>query len=328
MSAEKCQELLNNLLEYSCLPEFSDQMSIARDLYAIATGKVNDDDPFYDSRMCSFQEYFLFDYRLSDVFSGSTVFELYLLQAQSRLSPEELSQYEQLRSFRHSLFVVEKVVPYCLLVTDLIAQQRFEVHALSEYMFVGFEVGLVFEGRAVTFQGRDYFTGAFIIHPEDVRGRIEKYVRQFLNSGIHCNAQHTADWRAELTRRHALLSSVSEQKRVAESADKKRAIDLLKANKQLVSVSRIVSSPHLVMALGRQEVVSPSVPETPFYDPVPLIHKLAYCEMKSYRYKHIGPEKVYTLEADEQGKMVLAPSLNHPTSEPPAVVPTSTKAIG
>jgi len=31
---------------------------------------------------------------------------------------------------------------------------------------------------------------------------------------------------------------------------------MLKANKQLVSVSRIVSSPHLVMAIGRQEQVS------------------------------------------------------------------------
>ncbi|MEN9826443.1 MAG: hypothetical protein RI953_2188, partial [Pseudomonadota bacterium] len=206
-------------------------------------------------------------------------------------------------------------------------QQKFEVYSLSEFMFAGFEIGLVFEGRAVTFNGVDYFTGAFIIHPEDVRGKIEKYVRQFLVSGIHCNAQHTADWRAELTRRHALLSSVSEQKRVAETADKKRAIDMLKANKQLVSVSRIVSSPHLVMAIGRQEQVSPSVPETSFYDAIPLIHKLAYCEMKSYRYKHIGPEKVYTLEADDQGKMVLAPSLNHPNSDAPAVVPTSGKAI-
>jgi hypothetical protein len=327
MSAEQCQELLNTLLDYSCAPEFSDQMSIARELFAIATGKVNDDDPFYDSRMCSFQEYFLFDYRLSDVFSGSTVFELYLLQSQTRLSPQELNNFEQFRSFRHSLFLVEKVNPQSLLVTDLIAQQRFEVFSLSEFMFAGFEAGLVFEGRSVSFNGRDYFTGAFIIHPEDVRSRIEKYIRQFLHSGIHCNAQHTADWRAELTRRHALLSSVSEQKRVAENADKKRAIDMLKANKQLVSVSRIVSSPHLVMAIGRQEQVSPSVPETFFYDAVPLIHKLAYCEMKSYRYKHIGPEKVYTLENDEQGKMMLAPSLNHPSSEPPAVIPSSGKAM-
>ncbi|NBX16965.1 MAG: hypothetical protein EBR09_06320 [Proteobacteria bacterium] len=327
MSAEKCQELLNTLLDYSCAPEFSDQMSIARELFAIATGKVNDDDPFYDSRMCSFQEYFLFDYRLSDVFSGSTVLELYLLQSQSRLSPEELNDFEQFRSFRHSLFLVEKVLAQSLIVTDLIAQQRFEVFSLSEFMFAGFEAGLVFEGRSISFNGSDYFTGAFIIHPEDVRGRIEKYVKQFLYSGIHCNAQHTADWRAELTRRHALLSSVSEQKRVAENADKKRAIDMLKANKQLVSVSRIVSSPHLVMAIGRQEQVSPSVPETSFYDAVPLIHKLAYCEMKSYRYKHIGPEKVYTLENDDQGKMMLAPSLNHPTSEPPAVIPSSGKAM-
>lgn len=327
MNAERCQDLLNTLLDYSCAPEFADQMRIARELFAIATGKVNDDDPFYDSRMCSFQEYFLFDYRLSDVFSGSTVYETWLLQAQTKMNPEELNEYEQFRSFRHSLFLVERLNANSLTVTDLIAHQRFDVFSLPQFMFAGFEPGLVFEGRAVTFGGLDYFTGAFIIHPEDVRGRIEKYVKQFLNSGMHCNAQHTADWRAELTRRHALLSSVSEQKRIAESADKKRAVDMLKANKQLVSVSRIVSSPHLVMAIGKHEQVSPFVPETPFYDAVPLIHKLAYCEMKSYRYRHIGPEKVYTLEADDQGKMVLAPSLSHPSSDSPAVVPSSGKAV-
>ncbi len=324
MSSERCQDLLNTLLDYSCSPEFSEQMRIARELFAIATGKVNDDDPFYDSRMCSFQEYFLFDYRLSDVFSGSTVFETWLLQSQTRLSPEELNQYEQIRSFRHSLFLVEKVKTSSLVVTDLIARQRFEVFSLPQFLFAGFDAGLVFEGRAITFEGIDYFTGAFIIHPEDVRGRIEKYVKQFLNSGVFCDAQHTADWRAELNRRHALLSSVSEQKRNAESADKKRAVDMLKANKQLVSVSRIVSSPHLVMALGKQEAVSPFVPETPFYDAIPLIHKLAYCEMKSFRYRHIGPEKVYTLEADEHGKMVLAPSLNHSVGD---AVASSAKVV-
>ena len=52
MNAERCQDLLNTLLDYSCAPEFADQMRIARELFAIATGKVNDDDPFYDSRMC------------------------------------------------------------------------------------------------------------------------------------------------------------------------------------------------------------------------------------------------------------------------------------
>lgn len=302
-------------------------MRIARELYAIATGKVNDDDPFYDSRMCSFQEYFLFDYRLSDVFSGSTVFETWLLKAQTHMTPEELNEYEQFRSFRHSLFLVERISSNSLIVADIIAYQRFEVFSLPQFMFAGFEPGLVFEGRAITFGGVDYFTGAFIIHPEDVRSRIEKYVKQFLTSGMHCNAQHTADWRAELTRRHALLSSVSEQKRVAESADKKRAVDMLNASKQLVSVSRIVSSPHLVMAIGRKEQVSPFVPETPFYDAIPLIHKLAYCEIKSYRYRHIGPEKVYTLEADEQGKMVLVPSLNHPTSDSQVVISSSGKAV-
>ena len=56
-----CQEILNTLHEYAFSSEFMGQMQIARELFALATGMVHDDDPFYDSRMAFFQEYFVFD---------------------------------------------------------------------------------------------------------------------------------------------------------------------------------------------------------------------------------------------------------------------------
>jgi hypothetical protein len=52
------------------------------------------------------------------------------------------------------------------------------------------------------------------------------------------------------------------------------------------------------MSLGMQLEASPFVPETPFYDLLPLLHGLAYCEIRSYRYKHIDPIKVYEMGTD------------------------------
>lgn len=299
MVAEKCQELLNALHEYSCASEFSNQMQVARELYSIATGKVNDDDPFYESRMASFQEFFLFDYRLSEVFSGATVFEAFLMNAQTRLSPADLLCFEQLRNFRHSLFLVEKVRSDKVLVKDLLARVDDMVFPLPEFSFAGFEVRQIFEGRLLNFEGVNFFTGAFIFHPKDVVGLIHKHVKDFLWSNIHCKACEDVDWRAEISRRHDLLSNVAQQKRQAERAEKKRAIDVLNVSKQLVNVSRVVSSPNLVMSIGRAEVLSPFIPETLFYEPLGLMQRLAYCEIRSFRYKHIDPVKVYAFEGED-----------------------------
>ena len=273
-------------------------MQIARELFAIATGKVNDDDPFFDNRMGAFQEYFLFDYRLSEIFSGSTVFETFLLNAQIRLNPAELNEFEQIRNFRHSLFIVEKYKADLLIVTDIFAREKFEAHPLPDYAFAGFEQSQVFEGRLVNFGGVNYFTGAFIFHPKDVRPLIAKYVKDFLRAETFCKAEKSLNWKSEILRRGDLLKAVAEQRRQADKSERRRAIDVLNVTKQLVTVSRIVASPNLIMSIGTTDQVSPFVPETPFFDQSVLLQQLAYCEIRSYRYKHIDPTKVYAFDAD------------------------------
>jgi hypothetical protein len=297
MSPVECHECLATLLEYSCQAEFAEQMQIARDLYSLATGKVNDDDPFYESRMGGFHEHFLFDYRLADVFSGATVFELFLLNAQTTLSLEDMSRYEQLRSVRQSLFRVEKVKEDGLVVTDLLVGDRILVSQLPQYGFDGFNVGSIFQGRTLFFTGRNYFTGAFVFHPKEVTELIVKLTRDFLKNVPKCLAKIGHDWRHELQRRHELLSEVADQKKEVEG-ERRRAIDFLKVNKQLLSVSREVISPNLVMALGRDYEVSSFVPESPFYLAEGFLQRLAYCQLRAFRYRHIDPLKVYDLESE------------------------------
>jgi hypothetical protein len=297
VAALSCQECLTALLEYGCQPEFADQMQIARELFSLATGKVNDDDPFYEGRMAAFQEFFTFDYRLADVFSGATVFELFLLNAQMTLDPAAIGRFEQLRSFQHSLFLVEKVRADAIIAQDLISGARLLASSLPDWRFDGFEPGVVFDGRLVTFEGRHFFTGAFIFHPTDVTGLIIKLVRDWLRHASFCQAREDLDWHAELQRRHELLAEVASRKREAGMAEKIRAVDVLNVTKQLVNVSRTVSNPQLVMALGRDAEVSPFVPETNFLDVEIFLQKLSYCNLRSFRYKHIDPLKVYDLES-------------------------------
>lgn len=296
MSAERCKQILSELMEYSCSPEFASQMQVAREVFEMATGKVNDDDNFYDGRMLAFQEFFIFDYRLSDVFPGSTVFENFLLNAQTQMDANVVYDYEQLRSLRHSLFVVEKGRSESVLVRDLIARTKFEVFPLPDFVLAIFDTVQVFEARIFNFNDRHYFTGAFVFHPKEVRDFIEDFVGEFLTQQTHSNAEQLTDWRSELQRRHELLAVFAEQRRKVEQASKKRAIDLLNVTKHLTPTAYVASSPNLVMALGRNENVSPFVPETPFYSTMPLLQRLAYYEIRTHRYRHIDPLKIYSVE--------------------------------
>jgi hypothetical protein len=298
MSATDCRECLTALLEYACQPEFSSQMHIARELFFLATGKVNDEDPFYEARMASFLEYFTFEYRLAESYSGATILELFLLNGQNSLNAPSLMKYESFRSLQHSLFLIEKSKAEALAVIDLFSGVVHHVRCLPDFRFDGFEPGLVFEGRLLSFEGERFFTTGFVFHPKEVAPLIVKSVRTYLHRYLTQKRWLDADWRQELKRRHDLLAEIAEQKKETQIAEKKRAIDYLKVTKQLVHVSRDISSPSLVMALGRQEEVSPFVPESPFLDLESFLQRLAYCQVKSHRYKHIDPMKVYDLSAE------------------------------
>jgi hypothetical protein len=299
MTASHCQDIIRILSEYSLKHEFKLERQIARELYSISTGKVNDDDPFFEQRMSSFQEFFIFEYRLSEGFSGSSVFETFLYNGQSCYSLEEIGKYEQFRNFRHSLFQVESHKENSLIVTDLISERVDTVFPLPEYSFAGFDLKQIFDGRLINYEGKNYFTKTFILHSKLVRHIIEKNIDEFLKGAIYCQAQKRIDWREELGRRNNLLSSVTNQKLQIQNAGRKKSIDLLNVTKKLADMPRIISSRNLIMSLGMQEEASPFVPETLFYDILPLLHGLAYCEIRSYRYKHIDPIKVYEMGTDK-----------------------------
>ncbi|APJ03793.1 hypothetical protein [Silvanigrella aquatica] len=299
MPAHHCQDILRILSEYSLKPEFKLERQIARELFTISTGKVNDDDPFFEQRMSSFQEFFVFEYRLSEGFSGSTVFETFLYNGQSCYSLDEIVKFEQFRNFRHSLFQVESHKDDCLIVKDLIADRVDTVYPLPDYSFAGFDLKQIFDGRLINYESKNYFTKSFILHSKLVKHIIEKNIDEFLKGTIYCQAQKKIDWREELGRRNNLLSSVTNQKLEIQHAGRKKSIDLLNVTKKLADMPRTISSRNLIMSLGMKEDASPFVPETLFYDILPLLHGLAYCEIRSYRYKHIDPIKIYEMGTDK-----------------------------
>ena len=141
MSGMRCAEILNTLVEFSCKTEFAEQMDIAREFFSIATGKVTDEDSFFESRMNLFQQWFVFDFRLSDVFSGATIFELFLMRrVSSGASAHEVFELEQFRSMRRSLFRIEKANAESVIARDLFADSSIEIWPLPETSLAALEL--------------------------------------------------------------------------------------------------------------------------------------------------------------------------------------------
>lgn len=310
MSGERCQKLLASLLEYSCERKFAEQMAVARELFTVATGMVTDEDPFYDLRMAVFQEYFVFDFRLSEIFPGGTVFEEFLWSSRGSLSPDEVHEYEQLRSVRRSIFVAERAEDTSMLVTDLVSRRQERIHALPRFSLAGFDRGRVFEGRTLAFEGVKYFTGSFILHAEGIRSLIEKRIREHL---MRHAGMPNENWREQLLRRDAMVAQVTEKKSELEQSKNRKSVQVLSIGRELMAMAQNLGCDRLVMGLGVDTEVSPYITEVPFYDVSMLLDSFAYSEIRCHRYRHIEPAKLY---ASAESPLETR---KEPTSVPPAM---------
>lgn len=324
--SQDCSRKLTELLEFACLPEFAEEMIVAREIFMLLSGKVNDDDVSYEQRMLCFQEFFLFEHRLSSPYSGMTLLELYVQRSQTRIHKDELICFEQLRSAGRSLFVLEKAHPTSVHVRDLLGRRVTRVHALPGVSLKDLPTGQVFEARLVCYFGLHFFTGAFIFHPSTVTPLIERLVRAFLDGDAHVvlsspaeapgrgakgagdgSADAQTDWAAFLNDRYETLQKLHTRRESFESDGRKRAVDHLTLSRSLVDVYRMVSAPDQVTTLDGRETAVEScfVPEGPVVPRTALLHILAQCEIRCLRYRHIEPARVYGQSLSREGGQLL-----------------------
>ena len=299
------QNLLYSLYAYSLRDEFKQERQVAREFFLISTGKVYDDDPAFENRMAYFQEFFLFEFRLSEIFSGSTIFETFLFNSLNVFSLKEVQHYEELRNQTHSLFrVISTHENYYLMIKDLLSLRTYRVFPLPSFAFGGLDKNQIFDARMIEYYGVFYLTGAFVLHSKNVYSFIEKKIKKLFKNPDYCQAEHATYWKEELENRNKLFTIMTQQKIQIEQMERKRAVDYLNITKQMVDMPRNVESKNLVMSLGIDEYVSPFVPESPFYNTLLLLHQLAFSEVRCYRYRHIDPLEIYELE-DKKGLELL-----------------------
>lgn len=141
------QEYLDKILEEYTTVSYYDQVVEAKDKYLKLTGPVSDDGEDYESRMNSFNDWYLFNYLPAN--SKSTMVSDYLAKYEV---PNDVAI--SLENIVYSLYEVKKMDKTKTVLKDII--HNYDVVLKGVYRHIGCVKDDIFIGRVLTFAKKDF----------------------------------------------------------------------------------------------------------------------------------------------------------------------------
>lgn len=137
----------------------------AKDKYFSLTGKLDEDKDEFESRMNSFNDWYIFQYRQKD---GSKVIEDYI---RSNQLDEELSQ--ALLNVNHSLFEFTKTsFRKQIVLKDILHDEKITL--VKNHPTISLIEGDVFTGRVIKYKGEHYLLRGVCMLPQGVKSILKK----------------------------------------------------------------------------------------------------------------------------------------------------------
>lgn len=168
------QPFLDELTAFASSEARREDLIAAKAEYFQQTGEVFEDDPFFELRMASFLDYYLFD-RPSPRTGLTPAREL--LQERAALGgPEQAAAFRAFTETLHGLFEVRKVGKGLVRLRELFSGKDYDV--TERRQTVGLEKGDILEARLIPFEGHLLFSQAFIFHPRDAGKAIRAEVKR------------------------------------------------------------------------------------------------------------------------------------------------------
>lgn len=168
------QDELNKVIEYAAGPEFSDEVHKAKKEYQEVVGHIFEDDESFDNRMTAFLEWYTLDRFPAD--SAMTPLMAFVDKNKKDLSPETLKIYEDMAGNIHGIFIVKKIKSDHVIVLNLFDKTKYTVQEKQSELI--FRKSDIFEGRIVTYQEENYFTGTYCFHPQKALKVIKSGISQ------------------------------------------------------------------------------------------------------------------------------------------------------
>lgn len=142
-----------------------------------AIGAVHEEDPFFETYMTAFLEWYIFDRDLAN--KDLPPIRLFYRNHFKEFSDEEKKIYNDFTKFKHSLFFAKKVKEGLLVLQDLHNNETLKIE--GNIVFSGFKNGDIFEATLVPFQGEWRFMKSFCFHPPEAKKFICKEMKKIKN---------------------------------------------------------------------------------------------------------------------------------------------------
>lgn len=158
-------DYLDQVLSLYTQGDYFAELKEAKEKYFSITGKLDEDKEDFESRMNSFNDWYIFQYRQKD---GSKVIEEYIRNHQV---DEELSQ--ALLNVNHSLFEFTRTTfGKQVLLNDILHDEK--VVLKKDHPTISLVKGDIFVGRVIKYQGENYLLRGVCTLPQSVKSVLKK----------------------------------------------------------------------------------------------------------------------------------------------------------
>ncbi len=167
------QPYLEALTAFASEEERREELLAAKAEYFVHTGELFEDDRFFELRMASFLDHYLFDRKCQA--TGRTPAEDFLALKQAEGAPDA-GLYEAFTKTVHGLFEVRKLGKGYVRLRELYSAADHDV--TERRQTVGLDKGDIIEARLIPFDGALVFSQAFTFHPREAAKAILAEVKR------------------------------------------------------------------------------------------------------------------------------------------------------
>lgn len=170
----KIETEIEKILNYYCQGDHYELLRSAKKEFTDATGKIDEEIPEYELRMNSFNDWYLFNYKLS---SGRTIIEDHI--ERSGLD-DELSK--ALSSTNYSLFIFHKRnFRKQIVLKDLVSKKSFVLSKSLKWF--GMVEDDIFVGRVIEYLGENFLLKGVCPLPYGVISNLKKEAKKVRKNG-------------------------------------------------------------------------------------------------------------------------------------------------
>jgi len=157
---------------------FIKEIEKAKAEYFGKIGSVFEDDNFFEMRMASFFDWFVFERPMEKV--GFTPIKAYYRSNAYKLNEDEKVDLENLLKTIWSVFIVKKKLKEGFRVLDLYDKKKYEVAIDKNYAYI--ESKNLIEARLIPFRGKYVFSDPIFTHPKEVVSPVKKEAKKLKGS--------------------------------------------------------------------------------------------------------------------------------------------------